>query len=244
MCAESCLRAGAGLVFLAIPESINTILESKTTEIITIPLKDGKKGNLILESFEEIEKFVKENRIETVVIGPGLGREEQTIKFIIKIIENINARFLIDADALFAIKECMNILKGKEIVITPHEGEFEKIICKKIINRIEDAEELADKHGITVVLKGAGTIITNGKETFINTSGNQGLAKGGSGDVLAGIIAAFISRGYSLEIAAKQGVYLHGYIAENIAKNQSMESITATDLINNIGKVMKEFENI
>lgn len=242
MCSESCLREGAGLVWIAVPQSINDILENKTTEVITLPFEDGEEGNLTENCFENIEKFIKLNSIKTVLIGPGLGREEETLKLVRRVIENIDAKFIVDADGLYAIKECMEILNKKEVIITPHEGEFERITGKKIVNRVEEAESLADKYGITVVLKGADTIITNGKKSFINTSGNAGLAKGGSGDVLAGMISAFVSRGYSLEEAAKYGVYIHGYTADIIAENKSMESITATDLIENLGRVMKEFE--
>ena len=242
MSSESCLRAGAGLVWLAVPKSINDILENKTTEVITLSFEDGADGNLTENCFDKIEKFIKLNRINTVLIGPGLGREEETLKLVRRVIENIDAKFIVDADGLYAVKECMEILKKKEVIITPHEGEFERITGKKIVNRVEEAESLADKYGITVVLKGADTITTNGKKSYINTSGNAGLAKGGSGDVLAGMISAFVSRGYSLEEAAKYGVYIHGYTADVIAENNSLESITATDLINNLGMVMKEFE--
>lgn len=242
MSGESALRMGAGLVWLAVPEGINTILECKTTEIITVPLPEGKEGNLIEESFEKIEKTVRENKIDTVLIGPGLGREEETQKLVKIVIENIDAKFIIDADGLYALRECMDILRKKECIITPHEGEFERITGKKIVNRTNDAESLADKYGITVVLKGPDTIITDNRKTYINTSGNPGLAKGGSGDVLAGVIAALISRGYSLIESAKYGVYIHGYTADKIAEKKSMESITAEDVIENIGKVIKEFE--
>lgn len=238
--AEGALRSGAGLVSLAVPESINELMALKTNEVMNIALseEDGLLGN---KAYEELYKFINENSIDLILIGPGLGREEKTVKFINKVIKNIDKKFVIDADALFAIKDNLEVLKGKKAVLTPHMGEFLKLIKSDINDKLLDAEGFAKKHGIVLVLKGADTIVTNGEKTYINTSGNPGMAVGGMGDLLAGIIASFIVQGYSLEEACKISVYLHGFCGDRVKELKGELSVTPTYILEKLIEVMKEF---
>ncbi len=241
MAATGALNVGAGLVSLAIPKSINEIMEIKTTEIMTLPLEDRETGIILEENYSEIEKFVLKNKIDTLLIGPGMRRDKRTIACIQKIIKNIDIPMVLDADALFAIKDNLEIIRDKNIILTPHHGEFLRLIKKdKLENKLEEAEKFAEKYNINLVLKGADTIITNGKNTYINFYGNPGMAVGGMGDILAGIITVLVDEDISKSVA--EAVFFHSYTADQIIKEKAMQSLLPGDILDNIGKVMLKFE--
>ncbi len=227
-------KSGAGLVYLAIPEDLNDICEVKLTEVITIPYKEEQ------ELFSKIQEISP----DVIAIGPGLGREERTVSITKKVL-NLDIPLIIDADAIFALSKINSPINRDDVVITPHPGEASFLTKKNAQHidkqRIDVACEISSNIGVNVVLKGAPTIIKikNGL-TFINDTGNSGLAKGGSGDVLTGFMAGFSAQMHNVKEAALLAVYLHGKIADELLEEKTVFDMMPSDIIDNIGKVLKK----
>ena len=141
-----------------------------------------------------------------------------------------------DADALYFIKEGSVLLQRESLIITPHEGEFERVTGRAVGSRITAAESFAKENGAVLILKGADTIIAGKGFTYINSSGNPGMAKAGMGDVLAGLLGGVVARGYGIEESCKTAVYIHGYAADIAALEKSEESLIPEDVIEYLGK--------
>uniref|UniRef100_A0A7C4YGF8 Bifunctional NAD(P)H-hydrate repair enzyme n=1 Tax=candidate division WOR-3 bacterium TaxID=2052148 RepID=A0A7C4YGF8_UNCW3 len=239
----SALKSGSGLVYLATPLSLNHIYEEKLTEVVKIPVKDEEGYYVYSDKIDEIL-----NDMDVVILGPGIGRREIVQEFVRELIKK-DKPFVIDADGInnLTLKE-LEYARGKWI-LTPHPGEFSRltgISIKEIEkNRIEIANEFSKKYNLYLVLKGVPTVIsTPDGRTFINSSGNSGLSSGGSGDVLTGMIGGFLAQGAKFEDAAICGVYLHGLAADiAIEENETEYSLTASSLIDYIGKSIKSLEN-
>lgn len=236
LCANSAVRAGAGLVTLAVAESINSIMEVKTTEAMTMALPDTGSGNLTSSAIPAIEKLLPGKR--AVAIGPGLGRRPGTVALVQTLLETVDLPLVIDADGLNALAEDITLLhrkKSKYVILTPHPGEMSRLLGASIPDveaiRISVAQEFARTYDVYLVLKGARTIIAapNG-DIAINGSGNPGMASGGMGDVLTGIIVALLGQGCSAWNAACTGVFIHGYAADMVALQQGEIGMTATDV--------------
>lgn len=237
MAAEGALRAGAGLVTLAVPKSIHGIAAAKCTEIMTLPLSENEDGTISLKAITEIMDHISKREPDVVVIGPGMGRNINTLTVVKKLVESIKCIKVVDADGLFAVKDEPLFLKNKECILTPHKGEFERMY--KVTNdKCRDAKIFAEKTGTILVYKGADTVTTDGEKVYINTTGNPGLATGGSGDVLAGVIASFVAQGYGKAAAAYIGAYIHGMAADELLSENSVEGIVPTELIKQIGKTI------
>lgn len=240
------LHSGAGMVRLCFPENINTAVEKKLTEVIKVPLQATEQGSLAISGYDKIKEAA--NKSDVMAIGPGVTTNQETQKLIRKVISSTNLPMVIDADGLnnITVSDLLKISKQRrsKIVLTPHPGEFERLfgVPSKTVNnnRIEIAREWAKKLSLIIVLKGAPTVIsTPDGHTYINPTGNSGLAKGGSGDVLTGMIAGFIAQGASPIKAACLGVYLHGYAADLAVKTKTEYSLVATDLIKFLPKAIK-----
>ena len=236
-------KTGAGLVSACIPESINAAFESNIPEAMSYPLKD-QNGFISQEASVDMLNFVSDKT--AVSFGMGLGITEDT-KYITEQIVSTDRPLVIDADGLNCLSGSVDLLKNrtKSTIITPHPKEFARLINKTtkdvIENRLELVKNFAKEYSTIVVLKMADTIIsdTNGK-IYINTSGNQGMAVGGSGDVLSGMIGSFLSQGYNAIDACKYGVFLHGLSADlAYKKGSSYESMMPGDIINNINEAIK-----
>jgi NAD(P)H-hydrate epimerase len=233
---NSAVRAGSGLVTVAVPESIHRILEIKTTEAMTSPLPDAGSGHLTGSSFSAIEELLTGK--DAVAIGPGLGRHPETSALVKKLLETVTQPLVIDADGLNALAENITVLKRKktkQVILTPHPGEMARLLGTSIqdveASRISVALELARNFGVYLVLKGARTIITTPDGTVaINGSGNPGMSTGGMGDVLTGIIVSLLGQGYAAGEACRLGVFLHGYAADMVAEEKGEIGITATDV--------------
>jgi hydroxyethylthiazole kinase-like uncharacterized protein yjeF len=228
------LRIGAGLVFLGIPESLNSILEEKVTEVITKPLPETESKTFGLAAFDLICDEFSES--DVLVMGPGLGRHEETAGLIRKILPKISVPTIIDADGINNLTlDDLKAVKGP-IMITPHPGELSRLMGRSVKeiqrDRIEAAKSTAKELGLPVVLKGASTIIAvpDGK-TYINPTGNSGLATAGSGDVLTGIIAGLLAQGLSLADAARLGVYIHGLAGDIAADKKTEYGMIASDVL-------------
>lgn len=234
--ANSAVRAGSGLVTLAVAESLHTILETKTTEVMTSPLPDSGSGHLTSSAFPSIEKLLAGK--DAVAIGPGLDRRPGTTSLVHTLIESVSLPMVIDADGLNALAEDLTILRRKKsanIVLTPHPGEMSRLLGTSIPDveaiRISVAQEFARNYGIYLVLKGARTIIASPTGTAaINGSGNPGMATGGMGDVLTGIITSLLGQGYAAWDACLLGVYIHGYAADLVVDEKGEIGICATDV--------------
>ena len=232
---NAALKAGAGLVYNIVPREIFDIMSIKFIEPIAKTFDD----------LEEMEKFLEE--IDAVAMGPGMGLGAYGKKVFKKIVK-IEKNLLIDADGLNILSKNLNLLEERKdftTILTPHEGEFARLTglsLEKIKNnRKAVAEEFAKKYKVILVLKGHETIVTDGERTYTNRTGNSGMATGGSGDVLTGIISALM-KNYNLFDAARLGVYIHGLSGDIYARKNSKTSLRARDLIENLSAVFKLFE--
>ncbi len=236
------LRSGAGLVSLGIPKSLNLIAQRKITNaVMTLPLAETNHKTISLSAFSEIKKTY--GHYTAIVLGPGMGTHPSTQKFILKIISTSPIPLVIDASALNALADGNNlkrITKTQTIkILTPHPGEMAGLtkLPKSFINnnRSKVANDLAKKCGCVVVLKGHHTVIASPEgKIYINKTGNPGMATAGSGDVLSGMIGAFLAQGLSAFDAAKWGTYLHGKAGDFAAKDKTRLAMIASDIVDNI----------
>jgi len=252
LCAASAMRAGAGLVTLGIPESLNqAIIKIKAKEVMTLPLPQTREGTVSLSAYKKIRNFIKD--IDIAVMGPGLGQDSSTQKLIRKLILETDKPMVIDADGLRALvghleKVKSKKLKGKSLILTPHPGEMagllEISVAKVQSKRKDIAKDFAKKYRVTVVLKGHNTVVADcadyKNKIYINKTGNPGMATAGSGDVLTGMIAAFLGQGLDAFSAAKYAVYLHGLAGDLAAKEKTQISLIASDIIEKIPEAIKK----
>jgi hydroxyethylthiazole kinase-like uncharacterized protein yjeF len=243
LAAMGALRIGTGLVTVLVPESLNDIMEVKLTEAMTIPVPEGKARAFGMASLDKVLEYV--NKWDSAVIGPGFGRDEDTIEFTLKLIRKLTKPAIIDADALYAVSRDLSVLKKCKapLVITPHPGEMATLLGTTSdqvqSNRLETARSFAKEHGVTVVLKGAGTVIAEPDgSAFINTTGSPGMATGGTGDVLSGMIGGLLAQGSGH--AANAAVYLHGRAGEIAAEKLGEAAMIASDVADSIGKAIQE----
>ncbi|WP_027384882.1 NAD(P)H-hydrate dehydratase [Epilithonimonas caeni] len=231
----SALRTGSGLTFIIAPKCGNMVLQSQIPEAMFI---DSGEDHVV-----EIE--IQEKAVYG--IGPGLGKEKETQKALLEFIENYTDPVVLDADALNILAESQELnLIPKNSVITPHPLEFERLFGKteNSFQRLELAKQKAEELQIFIILKDHHTaVVTPEKKVFYNITGNAGMAKGGSGDVLTGILTSLISQRYEIEDACLFGVWLHGKAGDFAAGEFSTEAMLPTDLINKIGDVFKYLSN-
>jgi len=249
LAAEAALRSGAGLVTLLVPESLNDIMEVKVTEAMTIPVPEGKARAFGMASLDKVLEYIA--KWDGAVIGPGFGRDEDTIAFTQELIRRIDKPAVVDADALYAISRDLSVLKEckGQLVLTPHPGEMAMLLGTTTAdvqsNRLEVARKFARDHGVVVVLKGARTIIAEpGGNAYINTTGTPGMATGGTGDVLTGLLGGLIVQEPEkpLWIWANTAVCVHGRAGELAAEELGESAMIASDLIKYLPTVLKARE--
>jgi NAD(P)H-hydrate epimerase len=246
MAANSAVRAGAGLVTLAVPAILNSILEVKTTEAMTIPIPDNDCGLFGDEAFTAI--LLATMGKNAVALGPGISQNPEIALLVRDLVENISQPLVIDADGLNAISEDPNILAKKKsaiVILTPHPGEMGRLAALSTgeveHNRIGVAQAYAVKYQVYLILKGARTIIAAPDGAIaINGSGNPGMASGGMGDVLTGVLAALLAQGYEPFSACKLGVFIHGYAADLVAAEKGEIGISAVDIQERLPFAIKE----
>lgn len=245
MTAMAAMRIGAGLVTIGIPSSVNAIVESLVLEAMTYPLPETKPGILGESAYDAIIRQLPGKRC--LAIGPGIGTDESTSKLIFNLLKNIKIPVVIDADGLNILAGQPDILKQLNIpvILTPHPGEMARLINQPTAyiqaNRVQCARQFSETYGAILVLKGARTVIAqpNG-QVYINPTGNPGMASGGMGDVLTGIIAGLITQGYSPEFSCHAGVFLHGAAADDLAQSISSFGYLASDVIQQLPITMKK----
>lgn len=237
LAAMGALRCGAGLVYLAVPECIYEIEAVKLTEPVVIPLPS--EGNtLSVDAVKPVLKLLK--KMDAVLIGPGLGISEGTFAVIQAVLSEFCGPVVIDADGINALKKHKDLLRGREAptIITPHPGEFTRFCGHEIRDRIADAKQLAQEMHVTVLLKGHGTVITDGQTVFVNPTGNPGMAVGGSGDVLAGIITGLLGQGLIPLDAAACGAWLHGAAGDACALKLGQYGMLPSDMLMELPRQM------
>jgi NAD(P)H-hydrate epimerase len=231
--ANACLRSGVGLLTVFIPGCGYEIIQSSVPEAMVITAEDDD----LLIGTVEIDKY------NAISVGPGIGTNNETAKFIDNLLNQYERPVVLDADALNIISQ-----KGlhesipKSSILTPHPKEFDRLFGEHIdtYSRVLTAKKMAEKYQVVIVLKGRHTAITqpNG-QTYFNLNGNSGMATGGSGDVLTGILTGLLAQGYSSIEAAVLGVYIHGYAGDLAAIQCGEESMIASDITSKLGDVFK-----
>jgi len=243
---QAVMRSGAGLVTLGIPQSLNIAAQKKISSVImTLPLPQTKDQTLSLKAYTTLKKVL--HRYDAIALGPGLSRNPSTQKLILKIIAACNVPLVIDADALNALAAKPMLLKKQNNIkiLTPHSREMGRLVGKPIpsidASRQHVAQEFAKTFGCILMLKGHRTVVASGKKAYINTTGNVGMATAGSGDVLTGIIAAFLAQKLDGFTAAKLACFLHGKAGDMAAKEKGTVSLIATDIIEKLSQAIKNY---
>jgi NAD(P)H-hydrate epimerase len=244
MCSESALKSGAGAVILGIPESLNDAMEEKLTEVMTVPLPETSERTFSMKGMRNILDYTN-SWADVILIGPGISQNRETKKLILNLIPQIKKPLVLDADGLNNVQDDIDILKkfDFELLITPHYGELSRLIkvpTPEIAkNRIDIARKTAKENALTLILKGAPSVVADREENvYINSTGNPGMATAGAGDVLSGMVAGFFAQNSNAVISATLGMYLHG-LAGDIAKEELGEhSMIATDIQKNIHKAI------
>jgi NAD(P)H-hydrate epimerase len=220
-------------------------MERKLTEVMTLPLAETADKTLSLSSYKKIKTFL--GRVDVVAIGPGLSQNSSTKKLIQRLIRTLKKPFVLDADGINAFIGKTKLLKesDKHSVITPHPGEMARLLGKSVNfvqkNRFAIAKKFAVEYTKTVVLKGHKTVVASPDGShYINTTGNPGMASGGTGDCLTGIIASLIGQGIESFKAACLGTYVHGLAGDLAVKEKGEMSLVATDLLKKLPAAFKK----
>ncbi|SFG00322.1 NAD(P)H-hydrate epimerase [Desulfotomaculum arcticum] len=247
LAAEAAARIGAGLVTLGVPSAIHDIAENKLTEVMTFPLAETAKGNISHTTLKDI--LDRCHSSDVIAIGPGLGTGTETSTLVQDIIMNITIPCVLDADGLNAMAGKAGLFKSvkSNLVLTPHPGEMARLTGHSVKeiqqNRIGITARKAKEWGCSILLKGAKTIICGPDGSiYINGTGNPGMASGGSGDVLTGIIAGLMAQGLTPVNAAVAGAFIHGRAGDVTAQEMGMSGMLAGDLLQRIPHVTKEYE--
>jgi NAD(P)H-hydrate epimerase len=237
LAAQAAYRAGAGLVRVALPESIWDIVAGHCAEVMTTGLPQTKDGTLALRAHKPLLEAIE--WADVVVLGPGMGQAKETQALIQKILPEISRPLVLDADGLNAFSGNLAALKRscktRPRVLTPHPGEMSRLLGVKTSaiqsDRTAAASDCAEASGAVVLLKGSGTLVCDGASLYENKTGNPGMATGGTGDVLSGLIAALIGQDLSVFDAACLGAHLHGLAGDLAAKHLGVWSMQAGDVI-------------
>ncbi len=239
LCSDAAMRSGAGLVTLGVPRGIaGSIIKRKSPEVILRPLAQSRQFTLSIRAYSSIRALL--NEIDVLILGPGLSRNSSTQSLIHRILGNINKPVIIDADGINALCGRLDLLtrsaSRQDIILTPHPGEMSRLSGLDIVeiqrNRKDIACRFAKQNKVIVVLKGYRTIVADYRgNLYTNRTGNAGMATAGSGDVLTGILGAFLAQGLSGFEAARYAVYLHGLAGDLAAKEKTQLGMVASDII-------------
>jgi len=235
LAAKGALRSGVGIAKCVLCDGIYPPFTVSVPEAVCIPIKQNSSGSLCSDKID-IPELTK--NCNALLFGCGVGTSQDSEKILRKILTQCKIPIVLDADGINCLCSCIELLRTSQapVIITPHPGEMARLCGKSVkeieSSRVQVASEFAEKHNCTVVLKGANTIVAepSGKISF-NTTGNPGMATGGSGDVLAGITVSLLAQGYSTDFAAKAAVYLHGHAGDKAALLKGQHALLPTDII-------------
>jgi ADP-dependent NAD(P)H-hydrate dehydratase len=245
LCASAALRGGAGLVKLAVPEGILPFVAVANPCYLTAPLPQDDRGQLADCAEQELLTLVQEN--DVLALGPGLGRSPAITALLSSVLAQAQIPIVLDADGLNALQHHTALLKGRStpLILTPHPGEFARLLDSDVATVQNQQQDLAVRfaadHGVVLVLKGQGTIVTDGHRVYRNTTGNPGMATGGTGDVLTGLIAALLGQKLEPFAAAQLGVHVHGLAGDMARDDLGEVSLIASDLLDYLPKALRNF---
>lgn len=238
LAAMGALRSGAGLVYLGVPESIYAIEAVKLNEPVVFPLPD-KEGKLSEEAVPEIRKRLP--AMDAVLVGCGLGISEGTLAVVKAVLETAVCPVVLDADGINVLSGHMDILRGRQYptILTPHDGEFRRVGGSVGDDRMASAGAFASEFGCVLLLKGHRTCVMDGVTGYVNRTGNSGMAVGGSGDVLAGILTGLLGQGIEPLKAAACAAWLHGAAGDLCASELGQYAMLPTDMLSALPRLLK-----
>lgn len=238
LAAMGALRSGAGLVYLGVPESIYAIEAVKLTEAIVFPLPE-EDGKLSAKAIPEIRRHLK--GMDAVLIGCGLGISTGTMAVLDAVLREFKGPVVVDADGITMLASCPELVKNRHYptILTPHDGEFRRLNVAIEEDRLTGAMIAAKELGCIVLRKGHETVITDGKEYYINPTGNPGMAVGGSGDVLAGILVSLLGQGIAPLQATTCAAWLHGAAGDRCAQKLGQYGMLPSDMVVELPYLMK-----
>ncbi len=246
LAANGAVKVGAGLVTAAFPEAAYPAVGAKLTEPVLMPLPCCTDGFFSRSAIEPIAAAAKDASV--LLLGCGLGQTLGTASLVEEILPDTECPIVLDADGINLLCGNINVLEriGTRTVFTPHPGEFARLIHRTIpevqSSRLALAKEFAQRYNTVLVLKGAATVVASPERVYVNPTGNPGMARGGSGDLLAGMIAGLIAQGMSRFDAALTAVFLHGFIGDRAAEEFSVHGMTPSDMLTLLPKVLSDFE--
>ena len=260
MAAKACMRAGAGLVTVGVPESLGDVVQSRVTEEMTLSLSDAGDGTLSSKASSVILRFLAE-KADVLCIGPGIGVSDETRKLLAELVTSSRAAMVIDADGINSIDDMALFGKAQApVILTPHPGEMARLLSKKTSppgrgsrksgakglrtqieqERIITALSFSQETGAYILLKGVPTVLAEpGGRAYINPTGNPGMATGGTGDVLTGMVSSFIAQGMNPTDGGILGVYMHGLAGDIAADKKGEHSLIASDIIDFLPEAFK-----
>lgn len=242
----STVKAGAGLVSVAVPDCCQNLVASYHPCYMTIPVSNDTSGKFSVTKQQLAQVLTRCYAATSVGIGPGMGQSEAISDLVLAVYSLVECPMVLDADALNALSGSPWSLKrtAGPRILTPHIGEFRRLIAEPDLSPDEfreRAKEVAAEYGIIIVLKDHQTLVTDGQQHFLNTTGNPGMATGGSGDVLTGVITALLGQGYSPFEAAVLGTHVHGMAGDIAVDSVGHEiSVSAEDIANSLGQAFKQ----
>ena len=243
MSSLAALRSGAGIVFACVPTAIAAVAEQHLLEVMVRPVADDDGGRLAPEAAEAILELA--GRVRAVALGPGLGRSDGTRELVRILLERLDLPVVLDADGLWALAGHLDWVFARQAptVLTPHSGELARLLGREAARidarRLDSARAGADETGAVVLLKGADTIVAApGKDTVVADLGNPGLATAGSGDVLTGVVAAFLAKGVEPQLAALAAAAAQGLAANHAAESSGFAGMIASDVVAGLSPVL------
>ena len=238
LAAMGALRSGVGLVYLGVPACIYAIEAVKLTEPVVFPLPD-RDGTLSADAVVRVREMLP--RMDAVLIGPGLGQSEGTLEVLRAVLREYPGPVVVDADGINLLAKHKDMMRGRDgvTILTPHDGEFLRLGGSLEEDALESVSRLAVDLGCIVVRKGHGTLVCDGTICYENPTGNPGMAVGGSGDVLAGMIVGLLGQGISPIEAAALAVWLHGAAGDRCAQEMGQYGMLPTDMLERLPRLMK-----
>jgi NAD(P)H-hydrate epimerase len=244
LCSLGALRVGAGLVTLALPEGLNDLMEVKLTEVMTVGLPETEERTVAFQARDRLLGLMEGKRV--LAVGPGLSTHPETVRLVMDVVRAAKIPLVIDADGITALAEQPEVLTkaSAPVILTPHPGELSRLLAVSTEElagkRIPIAQKVASTYNVTLVLKGARTLIAEPSGVVhINPTGNPGMATGGTGDILTGMIAGLIAQGLEPARAATVGVYLHGLAGDLACQHLGPEAMIAGDLLEKLPEAIR-----
>lgn len=238
LAAMGALRSGAGLVYLGVPDSIYMIEAVKLTEPVVFPLTD-ENGMFSRDAAHRVAELIP--TMDAILIGCGMGQSDGSVHVLRTVLNQATCPVVVDADGINCLSTHKDILRGSTapVVLTPHVGEFQRLTGELIQSRELQAQQFASEFGCVVLLKGHGSIITDGNTTYYNPTGNPGMAVGGSGDMLAGMIVSLLGQGLPPLEAAAVSAWLHGAAGDLCAEQLGQYAMLPSDMLQVLPRLMK-----